>query len=250
MTKANGRGAGATWARWVVAAAVFWAAAASVAPPSVSAGPWPGSGAGEEYGPRRSAYLAEAVYRQPPAAPPPRKTMLRRMRANTIDLGLQISYGTVRGTSRLADGFNSGFGYAFRFRYQIKPSFAFGISFENQHFNASSNNPPSNEPFFTDSSVVMTTVAAEAIFYVHRERTTNPYFLGGFGHASPDIVYEPKESTRVNDGMFLVLGAGLEHFVREKLSLDFALRGYGLVSNSEFTSFLQFCAGVQVYPGD
>jgi hypothetical protein len=72
----------------------------------------------------------------------------------------------------------------------------------------------------------------------------------GLGHASPDVKDENLGTTRVNEGMFLELGLGLEKFVREKFSLDFAIRGYGLVSNSEFTSFLQFCAGFQVYPGD
>jgi len=57
-------------------------------------------------------------------------------------------------------------------------------------------------------------------------------------------------SARVNEGLYVVLGAGLERFMRPRLSLDFTLRGYGMISNSEFTSFAQICAGIHLYPGD
>jgi len=225
-----------------------------VAPPAAaeSAG-LPAGGATEivalaESGPRARLDYASTLFRQPPATSQTKRTP-RRMRTNTIDLGLQISYGVVNGTSRLADGFNSGPGYAFRFRYALKPSFALGFSFENQNY-YESGGQPSTEPGAGDSSVVMTTVSVEGVFYVHRERETNPFFLGGLGHASPDVVDENRGSTRVNEGIYLVLGAGLERFIRDRFSIDFEIRGYGLVSNSELTSFLQFCAGIQIYPGD
>jgi hypothetical protein len=96
----------------------------------------------------------------------------------------------------------------------------------------------------------MTTVSIEGILFLNRASEVNPYFLGGFGHASPDIVDDVLGSTRVNEGMYLVLGAGLERFVRPRFSFDFSLRGYAMVSDSEFTSFLQFCGGIHLYPGD
>ena len=185
----------------------------------------------------------------PPTAQPEPRTLLRRQRPGTISLGLQASYGVVRGTSRLADGFSDGFGYGFRFRYMLSPSFALGFSFENQHYD-NRGGAPSTTPGASDSSIVMTTVSAEGIVFIHREREVNPYFIGGFGHAAPDIVDKVLGSTRVNEGMFLVLGAGLERFVRPRFSLDFTLRGYGMISNSEFTSFAQVCAGIHLYPGD
>lgn len=235
---------------WLAAAAWIWV---WMAPPA-AAGAVDRPGGGVEaaaiggYGPRARLDYAATLFRQPPAPPPPKRTP-RRMRTNTIDLGLQITYGTVSGNSRLADGFSSGPGYAFRFRYVIKPSFALGFSFENQNYDAA-DNEPSTETGAGDSSVVMTTVSVEGVFFIHRERETNPYFLGGLGHASPDVVDENLGSSRVNEGVYLVLGAGLEKFIRDRFSLDFTLRAYGLVSNSEFTSFLQMCAGIQVYPGD
>ena len=189
------------------------------------------------------------AHRQPAPSEPVRRPLLRRQRTGTISLGLQASYGAVRGTSRLADGFSDGFGYAFRFRYMLTPSFALGFSFENQHYSAR-DAAPSQVPGASDSSIVMTTVSAEGVLFLHREAEVNPYFLGGFGHASPDIVDDVLGSARVNEGMYLVLGAGLERFVRPRFSFDFTLRGYGMVSNSEFTSFVQFCAGIHLYPGD
>lgn len=186
---------------------------------------------------------------QPPPAPAEPRTLLRRQRPNTISLGVQASYGAVRGTSRLADGFSDGFGYGFRFRYMLSSSFALGFSFENQHYD-NRGGAPSTTPGASDSSIVMTTVSAEGVIFLHREREVNPYFLGGFGHAAPDVVDKVLGSARVNEGMFLVVGAGLERFVRPRFSLDFTARGYGMISNSEFTSFAQICAGIHLYPGD
>ena len=200
-------------------------------------------------GPRRSQFaLGQDAY-QPAPASPERRTLLRRQRPNTISLGIQGSYGIVRGTSRLSDGFDDGPGYAFRFRYMLTPSFALGFSFENQRFE-DRGGVPSTTPGASDSSIVMTTVSMEGIIFLHRERETHGYFLGGFGHASPDIVDEALGSARVNEGLFLVAGAGFERFMRPRLSLDFMLRGYGMISNSEFTSFAQICAGIHLYPGD
>jgi hypothetical protein len=191
----------------------------------------------------------EAERHQPPAAPPERKILLRRQRPGTISLGLQGGYGVVRGTSRLADGFDHGPSYAFRFRYMLSPSFALGFSFENQRF-GNRGGVPSSEPGASDSTIHMSTVSAEGVFFFHREREVTPYLLGGIGHAAPDIVDEVLGSARVNEGMFLTAGAGVERFVRPRFSLDFSLRGYGLISNSEFTSFAQITAGIHLYPGD
>lgn len=186
---------------------------------------------------------------QPPPTPSSRAPLPRRQRPGTISLGFQGSYGVVRGTSRLADGFSDGPGYAFRFRYMLTRSFALGFSFENQRFE-DRGGEPSTTPGATDSVIVMTTVAAEGVVYLHREQEVNPYFIGGLGHASPDIVDEVLGTTRANEGLYLVLGAGLERFLRPKFSFDFTLRGYGMISNSEFTSFAQLCAGIHLYPGD
>ena len=201
------------------------------------------------FGPRRDLLaLGQDAY-QPAPSTPERKPLLRRQRTNTISVGLQGSYGIVRGTSRLADGFNDGPGYALRFRYMLAPSFALGFSFENQRFH-DRGGIPSTTPGASDSSIIMTTVSIDAIFFVHREREAHPYFLFGFGHAAPDIVDEALGSARVNEGLYLVGGAGFERFMRPRFSLDFTLRGYAMISNSEFTSFAQLCAGIHLYPGD
>lgn len=197
----------------------------------------------------RQRLALTSVARQPPPVPATRRTLLRRQRPGTISLGFQGSYGIVRGTSRLADGFSDGFGYALRFRYMLTPSFALGFSFENQGYDQRGG-VPSTTPGASDSSIVMTTVSGEGILFLHREREAHPYFLAGIGHASPDIVDDVLGTARANEGMFLVLGAGLERFFRPRFSMDLTLRGYGMISNSEFTSFLQICAGIHLYPGD
>jgi hypothetical protein len=185
--------------------------------------------------------------RQP--APAPRaQPRLRRQRPNTISLGLQGQVGAVRGNSRIADGFDQGPGYAFRFRYMLSPSAALGFSFEHQRYGAIQ--APVNTGVFADSHVVITTVATEGIFYIHRERELNPYFLGGVGYATPDVVFTEDQTSRVNEGLFAVVGAGFERFVRPRLSIDFSVRGYALVTNAEFTSIGQVSLGIHTYPGD
>jgi hypothetical protein len=86
-----------------------------------------------------------------------------------------------------------------------------------------------------------------------------PYFVGGFGYATPDVIFTdlPSEngqsvdqSSRVNEGAFAVIGVGFERFVRQRFSVDASIRGYALVSNSEFTSMGQVSLGIHLYPGD
>lgn len=198
--------------------------------------------------------------RQPEPTVPKARILERRQRPNTVSLGVQGQYGALRGNSRLADGFDQGPGYAFRFRYMLSPSAALGFSFEHQRYG--SINPPANlQTEFADSHVVATTVSVEGIFYIHREREAVPYFVGGFGFATPDIIFSDfngatdneqpdDQSSRVNEGPFAVVGVGFERFVRPRFSIDASIRGYALVSNSQFTSMGQVSLGIHLYPGD
>jgi len=161
-----------------------------------------------------------------------------------------MSYGFVRGSSELNDHFDNGLGYAFRFRYMLSKRAALGISFENQRYDGRAGLPVSTTQFATDSQLVVTTVASEAVVWFHREREWTPYLLGGLGYASPNVIYGRKEFRRVNEGPFLVVGAGVEKFVRPRVSLDFSMRGYGEVGNSELSMFSQISAGIHLYPGD
>jgi hypothetical protein len=171
------------------------------------------------------------------------------MRPNTISLGIQAQYGGIRGSSRLADGFDHGPGYAFRFRYMLSPRAALGFSFEHQRFG--SVQPPLNVPGdFADSHVVITTISVESLIYSHREREVHPYFVVGLGYASPDIVFAEEVASRVNEGAFLTAGVGFERFVRARFSVDGSLRVYGQIANSEFSSVGQVSLGIHLYPGD
>jgi len=208
-----------------------------------------------------SSALGFEARRQPAPEPPPAKPLHRRQRPNTVSLGVQGQYGAVRGNSRLADGFDNGPGYAFRFRYMLSTSAALGFSFENQRF-GSIQTPVDVPGEFADSHVVATTVAVEGVFFINREQEFTPYFIGGFGYATPDIVFKDlitggsnvpldvEQSTRANEGVFAVVGAGFERFFRPRASLDVSIRGFALVSNSEFTSMGQVSVGIHLYPGD
>lgn len=245
--------------RWVLA--VAWSAVPALLASLASASPGQAAGAAVPAswvrltpapGPGwRALRLDEGgrAARQP--APTPQRTvpLLRRQRPNTLSLGLQAQYGIDRGNSRIADGFDHGPGYAFRFRYMVSPSAALGFSFEHQRYG--SIQPPLNvQGDFADSHVVITTVSTEGIFFIHREREFNPYFLGGFGYATPDVIFTADQASRVNEGLFAVIGVGFERFIRERFSFDMSLRQHALVSNSEFTSMTQLSAGIHVYPGD
>jgi len=197
------------------------------------------------------ASSTETMMRRQPAPVSPRTApTLRRQRKGTISLGGQIGYGVVRGSSELNDHYDRGIGYAFRFRYMLSRRAALGFSFENQHYVTRGGLPVSATPFEVDSSLIVTTVASEAVVYFHRERPTNPYLVAGLGFASPNVLYETKESRRVDEGPFLVVGAGIERFVRPRLALDFSLRGFTEVGNSELSLFSQASAGIHLYPGD
>lgn len=213
---------------------------------------WSGGGVGMDGVTLASSLGAERSgggARQPAPVPDKSRPALRRMRPNTISLGIQGQYGVVKGNSRVAEGFDHGPGYAFRFRYLLSSLASLGFSFEHQRFG--SIQPPLNVPGdFADSHVVITTVSVEGVFYLHREREAHPYFLGGFGIATPDIIFSEGQSSRVNEGLFAVGGVGMERFVRPRFSIDVSIRGYALVSNAQFTSVGQISAGIHLYPGD
>jgi hypothetical protein len=233
-----------------------WAAIATFGAP-VGATPWNPDGDGTllsridgRLG-LASAGAAETMLRRQPAPVSPRPApLLRRLRKGTISLGAQVSYGVVRGSSELNDHFDDGLGYAFRFRYMLSTRAALGFSFENQRYKGRAGLPVSPTPFATDSQLVVTTVACEGVVWFHREREWTPYLLGGLGVASPNVTYERKESRRVNEGPFLVVGTGVEKFVRPRFALDFSVRGYAEVGNSELSTFSQVSAGIHLYPGD
>ncbi len=187
--------------------------------------------------------------RQPAPVPVTRGPIPRRLRPNTISLGIQGQYGAIRGSSRLADGFDHGPGYAMRFRYLLSRAVALGFSFEHQRFG--SIQPPLNVPGgVADSHVVVTTFSTEAVFYSHREKDLHPYFLFGFGYASPNVVFTNENASRVNEGAFLTTGVGFERFIRPRISIDGSVRAYGQIANSEFTSIGQVSLGIHLYPGD
>jgi len=237
--------------------AALWVAIATFGAP-VGATPWNPEGDGTLLARNdgrlvlASAGAAETMLRRQPAPVSPRPApLLRRLRKGTISLGAQVSYGVVRGSSELNDHFDNGLGYAFRFRYMLSTRAALGFSFENQRYNTRAGLPVSTQPFAaTDSQLVVTTVASEAVVWFHREREWTPYLLGGLGFASPNVIYERKESRRVNEGPFLVVGTGVEKFVRPRFALDFSIRGYAEVGNSELSMFSQISAGIHLYPGD
>ena len=187
--------------------------------------------------------------RQPTGPSTQQRYLPRRMRKHTISVGVQGQYGFIAGGSELDDHYDHGPGYAFRARYMLSPRTALAFSFENQQFDAIPTNAPPN-PAEPDSHLVITTVAGEGTFYFHRERETHPYLLGGFGYASPDVRYQNAGTRRVNEGPFLVLGGGFEHFVRARFALDAALRGFAQIGNSQLSLVTEVSVGINLYPGD
>jgi len=192
----------------------------------------------------------EAYARQPAPTPTTPTALKRRLRTGTISLGIQGQYGGIAGSSELERHFDVGPGYGVRFRYQLSRRSALGFSFEHQRYEPVNIVAPAPVLPLPDSTLVITTVAAEGMAYFHRERDTVPYLLGGFGFASPDVRYHDAGTRRVNEGPFLVLGAGFEHFLRERFSIDATLRGFGQIGNSELTLSVQAALGIHLYPGD
>jgi len=234
---------GGTIARARAWSPASWSAAAA------GAGDAAGSAARISSGGEETVLRLAGARRQPAPIPTPRGPLLRRLRPNTVSLGFQGQYGGIRGNSRLADGFDHGPGYAFRFRYMVSTRAALGFSFEHQRFG--SVQPPRNVPGQpADSHVVVTTISVESVLYSHRERETHPYFVLGAGYASPDVITAEQQVDRVNEGGFLVGGIGFERFIRERFSVDGCLRVYGHIANSEFSSIGQVSLGIHLYPGD
>jgi hypothetical protein len=163
-------------------------------------------------------------------------------RPGTLSLGIQGQYGIIGGPSDFAEDYDWGPGFGIRIRYALGGPQAFGISFESQTFDPSSE---AEAGLDQPEELKFANVSLEYLRYFNRGEGRSQYAAVGIGLAHPS-----EERTGgiadVSDALLLTGGGGLEVFVHRTTAIDVSLRGYAMIGES-VTATAEIAAGIHYY---
>jgi hypothetical protein len=179
-------------------------------------------------------------------------------RPGQIGVSIQGQYGGLLESGNLGDVFNSGGGYAIRLRYRMRYARAFGISFENQNFDAPGNplfefNPDAGvsgtiEPTPARSLRLVTTGVDLYQFSDPSERLQRYAGIGAGIFQSTVKLVDGETYVPIHpDGVYASLSAGIERFVWRSYALDFSGRYLAVFHSGDVNHDLQAAAGVIFY---
>ncbi|MGH7726347.1 MAG: hypothetical protein ACREOU_13045 [Candidatus Eiseniibacteriota bacterium] len=190
---------------------------------------------------------------QSPDAPPPTGAQVseqppsgwrpRPVRSGTVSLGGYLQYGTLFGSTRFAETFDNGLGGGFTLRYRSSSDQAFGLSFESHSFDASS---PGDSAAAPEHLQLITTTIEYYKFFNTRKRMPR-YLVIGAGFMQSRQTDRDGEKEFPGDGGTIKLGGGTEYWFNRTLTLDLAVRYYGILSQSEWTHDVQLALGINFY---
>jgi hypothetical protein len=160
-----------------------------------------------------------------------------------LAVGVQGQYGFLAGDAEATDEFDQGPGYALRLRYYLGNNRAFGLSMENQRFDAV---PGAGDPDAPPRDMSAAVFTADYLLYFQRASTLTRYLTFGVGFHHPAKNY--KNGSEVGpDGLVLTAGAGLEYFFHRVASVDVCVRGYGLFGQGGLLGSGEAAAGLTFY---
>ncbi len=165
-------------------------------------------------------------------------------RPGTLSLGIQGQYGTIVGPSDMASEFNHGGGFAIRIRYALGGPQAFGISFESQTFGpdpgATDVQPGPDRLKFSNASL-------EYIRYFNRGEGRSQYFVAGGGLFHPSEKRTDGSIAVRSDGLILIVGGGMEAFIRRTTAIDLSLRANALLGGDGVSATIEAAVGPHFY---
>ena len=164
-------------------------------------------------------------------------------RAGQVGFGGQGQYGTLLQSGSLGEDFGSGAGFTVRLRYRMRFERAIGLSFERQGFEI-------RDASAADTAATqMTLITAGAEIYQlfgTRTRTTKMVSVGaGLAQASKNLNND--ETEFVNDGVYVSVGAGIEHFFWRSWAYDVSTRYLLVFQDAKTNHDFQVSFGFMFY---
>jgi len=160
----------------------------------------------------------------------------------TLTVGALVQQGMLVGDAAPTDEFDTGTGYGMRLRYYLGSSRAFGISFENQVFDAKPSSLSADQPKEFRAAVV----TLDYLWYFDRKSTLSRYATVGLGVHHPVSEYK-LDSKPGRDGIVGCIGGGLEYFFHRSTSIDISVKGYGLLGQGGFLGSVEVAGGISFY---
>ncbi len=183
----------------------------------------------------------------------------RPWRSGVVSFGLQGQYGYNVGGTEFTDPFDWGPGLVVTARYVANKWASIGVRFEVHNFDASEDSIRSvrifrsNDAFPIDSQRI---TMAGLDFYLYRNRIKNTMQYLDFGAGIyqltillPEAGLLDTPSTRTEkDNMYLMAGAGIEHFLRRTITFDLNGKVFAYLGDKEGIPLsIQLAAGLQFY---
>jgi opacity protein-like surface antigen len=179
----------------------------------------------------------------PDAPPPPAGFRPRIVRQGTVSLHGAALYGTLLGSGRFAETFSSGLGLGFALRYRSSQESSLGLGFEAHRFDAKVEADSAAAP--KNLQLVVTTLDYTRHFNV---RTRSPrYLVIGAGLMQSRQENNNEEKEFPGDGGVFKLGGGFEYWINRTLTVDFGVRYYGVLSQSQLNHDVQAGLGFAFY---
>ncbi len=164
-------------------------------------------------------------------------------RAGQVGLGIQGQFGTLLQSGDLGEEFGSGPGLAIRVRYRMRYERAIGLSFESQDFDA-------RDPADSLGSVTKATLILSGLeFYqLFGTRTTSHKMLS-IGAGLAQVSEDTNDSGTIfpGDGVYLSLGAGVEHFFWNSWAWDLSTRYLSVFQEGKVNHDMQISLGLIFY---
>jgi hypothetical protein len=190
----------------------------------------------------------------------------RPWRSGVVSFGIQGQYGYNTGETALTDPFDWGPGLAINARYAISKRYSLGVRFEVHNFGAREDSVDAMDIFAGGRSELLdqrvgidelriTTAGLDLYVYFNRGKETMNYlnFSSGLYQLSVLLSEDPfnpiGRSARIErDHLYVMGGAGLEHFLRRSVALDINGKVFAYLGDTDGIPLgLELAAGLQVY---
>jgi len=165
-------------------------------------------------------------------------------RAGQVGVGMQGQYGTLLETGDYGDLFSDGAGLAVRLRYRMRYERAIGLSFEGQTFNARVSGAAGDTTVKT-LKLILTGFEIYQMFDT-RQKTHKNVCLGlGIAQSSAEI--HTGETVYPDDGVYVSIGAGIEHFFWGSWGYDLSTRYMAIYQHQKPNHDFQVSLGLIYY---
>lgn len=165
-------------------------------------------------------------------------------RPGQVGVGGQAQFGALLDSGDLGSLYDLGPGLGVRVRYRMRYERALGLVFEGQQFEARDDTPDS----LTAPERLTALTTGVEIYQMFGAQTKTPrYVNAGVGLAQLSVRNHQDETEFPGDGLFVSVGAGIEHFVYRSTALDLEFKYQTLFHEGESNHAIRMSAGLIFY---